>query len=91
VEETLNRSLQRKEITMKSYYAIWGGIVVLAGAIMVSAGTVARAIGDTAASGKNTSFFGVVLILIGLLGPTLIAFLKRAYDEAPVDDKRKEP
>lgn len=62
---------------MNSYFAIWGGLVVLAGAIMVTFGN------------TNTSVFGSVLIVIGLVGPTLGGFLKRAYDEAPVDDKQK--
>lgn len=74
---------------MNSNYVIWGAIVILAGAIVWSAGILAGAITGNLNHGTGSTVFGAILMLIGFLGPGLGSFLKRAYDEAPVGNKPK--
>ena len=74
---------------MNSYYVIWGAFVVLAGSIVWSAGVVGSAISTNSYFGGGSLWLGSILMLIGLIGPGLGGFLKRAYDSVPVDDKPK--
>ena len=75
---------------MKSNYIIWGAIVILAGAIMHSAGILASAISGKLNYGTSSTVFGSILMMIGFIGPGLGSFLKRSYDEADVDQKPKD-
>ena len=74
---------------MNSYYILWGAIVILAGAIVHSAGIISGAISGNLNYGAGSCIFGSILMMIGFLGPGLGRFLKRAYDAAPVDNKAK--
>ena len=74
---------------MNSYYVLWGAIVILAGAIVHSAGIISGAITGNVNYGAGSCIFGAILMMIGFLGPGLGRLAKRAYDVAPVDSKPK--
>jgi hypothetical protein len=74
---------------MNSYYVLWGAIVILAGAIVHSAGIISGAIAGNLNYGAGSCIFGAVLMMIGGFGPGLGRLAKRAYDAVPVDDKPK--